>query len=143
MLKQPWTSRRILSIVSNEKYMGACLMQKSFVDESGKQVPNNGQRDQYWVADDHPAIVSRADWDKAQQLRQSRVRNPYPFTGLLHCAFCGCVMIHVTHAGGWVSWICSRYLYKGKSFCIGSRISEPRLIALTRDQPIIGPVIVE
>ena len=140
---RPWTSRRILSIVSNEKYMGACLMQKSFVSESGQLVRNTGQRDQYWVEDDHPAIITRTGWEKAQQIRQSRVIKIYPFTRLLHCAFCCTVMTRVIHAGGSVSWICGRYLRQGKSACIGSRISEKRLIAIAQEQPITEPVIVE
>lgn len=43
----------------------------------------------------------------------------------------------------WVSWICGRALSQGKSSCIGSRISEPRLIALTKENPITEPVIFE
>lgn len=140
---RPWNSQRILSIISNEKYMGAGLMQKSFVNDSGNQVRNTGQRDQYWVDDDHPAIISPADWGRAQQIRQGRARKIYPFTSLLYCAFCCSAMTRVTHAGGWFSWICSRYLRQGKSACIGSRITESTLIAITQDQPITEPVIVE
>ena len=140
---RPWNSQRILSIISNEKYMGSCLMQKSFVDEIGRQVPNRGQRDQYWIEDDHPAIISRKDWDQAQRIRQSRVRKVYPFSSLLHCAFCGSTMIRVTHAGGWFSWICCRYLRQGKAACVGSRIAEHRLLVLTKNLPITEPVIVE
>ena len=92
---RPWNSQRIVSIISNEKYMGSCLMQKSFVDESGRQVPNRGQRDQYWIEHDHPAIISRKDWDQAQRIRQSRVRKVYPFSSLLHCAFCEIGRAHV------------------------------------------------
>ncbi len=140
---RPWNSQRVLSIISNEKYMGAGHMQKSFVSESGHQVRNTGQRDQYWVDDDHPAIISRARWEKAQLIRQGRVRKIYPFTRLLFCAYCGSVMIRVIHSRRWVSWICYRYLRQGKSICIGSRISEKRLIAIEQVQPITEPVIVE
>lgn len=141
--RSPWSSKRILSIISNEKYMGACLMQKSFVNAAGRQVPNRGQLDQYWVEDDHSAIISREDWDRAQQIRQRRAKKAYPFSSLLHCAFCGSTLIRVAHQGRWFSWICGRYLHQGKSACLGSRISEPQLIALTQDNPITEPVILE
>ena len=118
-------------------------MQKSYVDENGKATLNRGQRDKYWVDDDHPAIISRENWDQAQLIRQSRVRKVHPFTGLLHCVLCGSSMIRVNHAGGRISWICCRYLQQGKAACVGSRIAEPRLVALTKDQPITEPVIVE
>lgn len=139
----PWNSQRILSIISNEKHMGACLMQKSYVDENGKLTLNRGQRDKYWVDDDHPAIISRKDWDQAQLIRQSRVRKVHPFTRLLHCVLCGSTLFRVNYANGGVSWICNRYLRQGKAVCSGTRITEPRLVALTKDLPITKPVIVE
>jgi len=80
---RPWKSHRILSIISNEKYAGDCHMQKSFIDENVRQVLNRGQRNQYWVDDDHPAIISRTDWELAQQIRAGRVRKTYPYTALL------------------------------------------------------------
>ena len=138
-----WSKNRVLSIISNEKYMGAAMMQKSFIAENGKQLPNRGQRDRYWVEDDHPAIVSRADWDRAQLIRKKRVRKTYPFSGLLRCSYCGSSMIRVKHNGGYVSWICSRYLHERKSACIGARITEPRLIEITKGHPITEPTIIE
>jgi len=142
-LDKNWQASRILSIISNEKYIGACLMQKSYVDESGRQVKNSGQRDRYWVDDDHPAIITRADYDQAQLIRQSRARKTYPFTSLLHCYYCGSVMIRVVHKRRWVSWICSKYLQKGKAACAGTRIAEPRLIELSNRKPIDTPVVVK
>lgn len=142
-LEKPWQSSRILRIISNEKYAGDCLLQKSFINENGRQVPNHGQRDRYWVDNDHPSIVSRADWANAQHIRQKRSKKSYPFTSLLRCAFCGSTLIRVTQSGGYISWVCSRYMHQGKAACVGSRITEPRLIALTQDHPITKPTIVE
>jgi DNA invertase Pin-like site-specific DNA recombinase len=138
-----WHANRITSIISNEKYAGSCLMQKSFVNENGKQVKNHGQRAKYWIEHSHEAIISQSDWDQAQQIRKSRAPKRYPYTSLLRCAFCGCALIRCVHEKRWVSWICGRSLSQGISACIGSRIPEPRLIALTVEQPITEPVIVE
>jgi len=139
----PWYDNRILCILSNEKYIGACLMQKSFVDESGLQVRNRGERDQYWMEASHPAIISQADWDKAQLIRKERAKKTYPFTSLLRCSYCGSALIRVTHQKRLVSWICYRYLRRGKAACPGSRISEARLLELTKEHPIAGPVVVK
>jgi site-specific DNA recombinase len=139
----PWQSSRVLSIISNEKYIGDCLLQKSFINEYGRQVPNLGQRDRFWVDAAHPAIISRSDWDLAQLIRRGRAKKSYPFSSLLRCAFCGSTLIRVSQSGRWVSWICGRYMHQGKAACVGSRITESRLIALTKDQPITEPTIVE
>lgn len=47
--KHPWTSQRILRIISNEKYVGDFMMQKSFVDHRGKEVINRGEKPKYYV----------------------------------------------------------------------------------------------
>jgi DNA invertase Pin-like site-specific DNA recombinase len=138
-----WHANRIISIISNEKYAGSCLMQKSYVDENGNQVMNHGQRAKYWIEHAHEAIISQSDWDQAQQTRKKRAPKTYPYTSLLRCVFCGAALIRCVHQKRWVSWICGRSLSQGKAACVGSRISEPRLIALTKDHPITEPVIIE
>jgi len=142
-LAKVWNSTRITSIISNEKYAGSFLMQKSFVNENGKQVRNHGERAKYWIEHAHDAIISQSDWDQAQQIRKNRARKTYPYTSLLRCAYCGCALIRYIHQKRWVSWICGRSLSQGKSSCIGSRISETCLVALTKEKPITEPVIVE
>jgi DNA invertase Pin-like site-specific DNA recombinase len=119
----PWSSHRILRIISNEKYKGDCLMQKSFVDDCGKLVKNKGQRDQYYIEDNHPAIISKKQWQAAQHLRESREPKAYPFSGRLHCPLCGAVLIRTTSQWG-VDWKCGTYLHNSKAACLGIRISE-------------------
>lgn len=139
----PWRDNRILSFISNEKYAGSCLMQKSFLDENGLQVPNRGERDKFWMEASHPAIVSQADWDKVQLIRKDRSRKTYPYTSLLRCAYCGSSLIRIVHQKRWVSWMCYQYLRQGKAACPGSRISEARLLELTKDHTITEPVVVK
>lgn len=138
-----WKSHRILSIISNEKYMGDCLMQKSFVTDDGREIINRGQKAQYYVKNDHPAIISRKDWEAAQRIREGRKTKTYPFTSLLRCPYCNASLIRVVHQRRWVSWICATYMQKGKSVCIGMRIPEWKLIELTNNEPIIEPMVVE
>ncbi|MBW9171209.1 recombinase family protein [Clostridium estertheticum] len=68
---KPWSSDRILRIISNEKYKGDCLMQKTYATDNGKRSINRGQKAKYYVENSHPPIVSRSDWVKAQLIRES------------------------------------------------------------------------
>ncbi len=139
----PWSSHRILRIISNEKNMGDCLLQKSYVSDNGKQKQNEGLKAQYYVKDNHPAIISRKDWQAAQRIREDRKPKTYPFSGMLRCPYCGVSLIRVVHEKKWVTWICGTYLHKGKSVCIGMRIQEWKVEEMTREAPITEPVIVE
>ena len=138
-----WNSSRVRSIIANEKYAGDCLQQKTFINESGQQIPNRGQRDQYWIDNAHPAIISRSDWDQAQLTRKVRGKSVYPFFNLLVCSFCGSTLIRSIVPDGYASWVCNKYLHQGEAACIGTRITESCLFELSKDQPITEPMIVE
>ena len=53
--KQEWTIKNLLSILSNEKYCGDALLQKTFIQDciSKKVIQNNGQLPKYLVQDHH------------------------------------------------------------------------------------------
>ena len=138
-----WTHSRISSILSNEKYVGDCLMQKAFVSDSGKEVINRGQRSKYYIKNNHPPIIKRKDWERAQKIREERKTKTYKFTSMLKCPYCGASLIRIVHQGRWISWICATYMQKGKSACTGMRIPDGKLNELTKDTPLIEPVVVE
>ncbi|MFQ7856959.1 MAG: recombinase family protein [Flavonifractor plautii] len=48
--KQEWTIKNLLSILSNEKYCGDALLQKTFIQDciSKKVIQNNGQLPSIW-----------------------------------------------------------------------------------------------
>lgn len=140
---KPWKSHRILSIISNEKYVGDCLMQKYFVRDDGREIINRGQKAKYYMKNSHPAIISRKNWEKAQKIREDRKPKKYPFSSLLCCPYCGAFLIRVLHQGRWVSWICATYMQKGKSACVGMRIADKKLQEITREITITEPMLVE
>ena len=82
---KPWSGQYLLRILGNERYTGDCLLQKSFVADTGRQVRNKGQLDRYYVREHHPAIVSREVWEAAQRLREVRRTKRYPLTSMLRC----------------------------------------------------------
>lgn len=86
--KAEWTRTSLFYILTNERYCGDVLMQKTFrVDLfTHKSVKNTGQLTQYRSRDYHEAIVPRKQWEHVQQILG--VANPFgaeiiegPFTG--------------------------------------------------------------
>ena len=66
--KNNWSSVTIRSILTNEKYKGDAIINKTFVvDCISKQVKiNNGERKKYYVKNNHPAIIDEATFAKVQ-----------------------------------------------------------------------------
>lgn len=69
VMGNPWTSYSVKGILRNEKYCGDVIMQKTFTVSylTHKTKKNNGERDQYYIADHHDGIVTREEWDAAQE----------------------------------------------------------------------------
>lgn len=132
----PWASHRILSIISNEKYKGDFLMQKTFVSHTGKQIINRGEKPKYYLENSHPPIISTKDWEAAQIIREKRKTKIYPYTGKIKCPYCKASLIRMVHQKKWVSWICATYLQKGKDACKGARIRESLLKEIYNDREI-------
>ena len=75
-----WTATSIKGILTNEKYCGDVLLQKTFRTDviSKKVIKNVGQMAQYYMPDHHEAIVSREQYNavKAEMARRSALRSP-------------------------------------------------------------------
>ena len=65
-----WSSSSVYYILTNEKYCGDALMQKTFVVDlfSHKTRKNTGQEAQYLAMDKYEPIVSREQWNYVQRL---------------------------------------------------------------------------
>ena len=55
-------------MLSNEKYIGQILMQKTYTPDflTGKQVRNRGNLDMYLIEDAHEAIINKETFEKVQ-----------------------------------------------------------------------------
>ena len=62
--KPKWSAETLNKLLRNEKYVGAVLLQKTFVEDffSGKQVRNRGEREQWLVEWHHEPIVDTVTW---------------------------------------------------------------------------------
>lgn len=99
-----WWQSTIQSILTNEKYCGDLLQQKCFTPDylTHKRVKNTGQVQQYYVRDNHEAIIDRESWEKVQIIyarNRDKYRSEnkgltkysycYPLSGRCVCLHCG------------------------------------------------------
>ena len=66
--KAKWQASTVKSILSNEKYRGDALLQKTFTVDflTKKAKVNEGETPQYYVENSHPAIVSAEVFELTQ-----------------------------------------------------------------------------
>lgn len=80
-----WCAATIARILKNEKYKGSVLMQKTFTSNylTRRNVQNRGQLPQYYIENDHEAIIDAELWDAVQQEteRRRRLREKYGLRG--------------------------------------------------------------
>ncbi|MCI9136881.1 MAG: recombinase family protein [Lachnospiraceae bacterium] len=95
-----WHVNPVGEILKNEKYMGDCLMQKTYtVDHlTHRKVPNKDAAvEQYYKKNHHPAIVNRETYETVQKIMVMKDRNrgfiQYPYYGFLCCPYCGKQMV--------------------------------------------------
>lgn len=92
-----WSSSTVESILTNEKYKGDALLQKSYtVDFLQKKMKiNEGEVPQYYVENSHPAIIAPEEFDavQAEFLRRKNLGRRYSGQSILSarivCSECG------------------------------------------------------
>lgn len=97
MGKSQWTYTGIMSILSNEKYKGDAIIQKTYtVDYLTKRMKkNNGEVPQFYIEENHEAIIPPDEWDRVQKEieRRKGLKGKYSgnslFAARLVCADCG------------------------------------------------------
>ena len=95
--KSKWSQTTILSMLTNEKYMGDARMQKRFTVDflTKKMKVNEGEVDQYYVRNSHDAIISPLEFDmvQAEIERRRKMGRSYSgndlFASRLYCGDCG------------------------------------------------------
>ena len=95
--KKTWSASTVKSILTNEKYKGDALLQKVYTEDflTKKKIKNDGQVPQYYVENNHPAIIEPAVFDRVQKLMavrhpgQNRNSSISPFSSRIKCGECG------------------------------------------------------
>ena len=69
--KSEWSTSTIDRMLSNEKYIGQLLMQKSFTPDflTGKKEKNRGQLAMYLVENAHEPIIDQETFDRVQEMK--------------------------------------------------------------------------
>lgn len=67
--KDTWSASTVFSILTNEKYKGSAILQKTYVADylTKKKKVNNGELPKYIVEDSHQYIIEPAEWDLVQE----------------------------------------------------------------------------
>jgi len=144
--KPKWYEGSIRKMLTNEKYKGDALLQKTYTVDflSKKRAENNGQVPQYYVEDSHPAIIDKDMWEAVQLEMERRkayavehgiqkleyATNTNPFAGRVICGTCGQIFGRKV----WNStderlrrlvWQCNgKYPGKGKKGCESKHIDD-------------------
>lgn len=95
--KQRWQTSTVESILKNEKYKGAALLQKCFTVDflTKKKKVNEGEVPQYYVEHSHEPIITPEEFDKVQTKfeRRKRISRQYSgkslFSSRIICGDCG------------------------------------------------------
>lgn len=94
--KAKWHQGTVRSILSNEKYAGDAILQKTYTPDflSKKRKVNHGEVPKYLVENNHEAIVSKEQFEMVQEiLKPGEGKSPVlctsPFSGKVRCGQCG------------------------------------------------------
>ncbi len=138
----PYRKAVIQRILTNEKYTGDALLQKTYVTDciTKKTRKNNGELPMYLVKNHHEPIISRADFNRVQEemarrsakrviadkltkTEQGKYSAKYALSELLICGECGEHYRRVTWtAKGFkeIKWRCVSRIQYGKKKCHNS-----------------------
>lgn len=137
--KTRWSVSTIKSILSNEKYKGEALLQKTYtVDYLSKEVrKNTGEVPFVRVRNSHEPIIDPEVFNHVQELLnqrkslRSKVRTEHPFAGKIICGECGATFGHkvwrVRSTGEHYDvWYCN-HKYDGEAPCTTPPLRESEI----------------
>lgn len=130
--KEIWSVSVVESILTNEKYYGAALLQKKFTYDFlvKKSKKNCGELPQYYIENDHAPIVSKAHYDAVQKrmaIKGRRYCTRYPFAGKLLCSHCNQLYGRKYWHHTTVVWECPQR-FQGNPKCPTPHIYETQLV---------------
>ncbi len=130
IVKGAWSSKKVKLILSNEKYSGNALLQKTFRNNhlEKRKIVNRGHLPQYFVEDTHPAIVDMVTYQIVKERLQeasdyftpTTPQSESPFSKKMVCGYCGEYVKRAKNNARTV-WNCHRYLEEGKAGCKGAK----------------------
>ena len=133
--KDKWNAGAVRSILTNEKYKGDALLQKSYTVDflTKKKKVNEGEIPQYYVEGNHEAIISPDVFEQVQQELEHRKQvkgrhsSVHLFSGKIRCGQCGewygSKTWHSTSKYRRVVWQCN-HKYDGNEKCTTPHLTD-------------------
>lgn len=134
-----WSTQVIQNILTNEKYIGDALLQKTYVTDciSKRVRKNQGERPMYYVENNHPAIIPRVLFQRVREemtrraskrrvlqksgkTEQGKYSAKYALSELLICGECGTPYKRCTWSRNGkkrIVWRCISRLEFGTKYC--------------------------
>ena len=135
---RPIEQTTVKDILSNISYTGTMVLQKNYITEGHIRKRNKGELPMYLVEGMFEPLVSKTDFDKAQEIRKLRAEQAVnrnlvlmPFSGMVKCGCCGGGFSRRT-AGKYRRWGCNTRERKGSTACDSRPIKEEELAAAIR-----------
>jgi site-specific DNA recombinase len=138
-----WWDSSITTILTNEKYYGALLQQKTVTVDflSHKRVKNHGQEQKYLIEDNHEPIITKEMFELVQDEKERRAylkgnimgdrkkySSKYPLSGKVFCGCCNANFKRRTWNSNNLSkkvvWQCRTYVNEGKEACEAKAVDE-------------------
>ena len=148
--KEIWTACAIDKILSNEKYVGVALLQKTYVPDvlNGVQVKNNGEQARYLYENNHVGIIAQETFDAVQdekkrrsncttnekgkqQRKNVRYSSGNSLSGKIQCAGCGRNFRRITTHSGEIVWRCASRV-EGNKECNAKTIKQSDIDAVLK-----------
>lgn len=128
--KVAWHKTAVRYILTNERYIGDSLWQKTYMTDMFPpvMVRNQGEKEMYYAQATHPAIVSREEFDSVQMLLQQRAKrekregNESPFDRKIFCGQCG-TSLRKKICRGKLFWNCRKH-HQDASACPAMQIPD-------------------
>ena len=147
--KAEWQFSTIQSILSNERYKGDAIINKTYTTDciSKKVRVNNGERPKYYVENSHPAIIDSATFGRVQEelarrsgkrkisrkakTEQGKYSSKYALTELLVCGECKSAYRRCTWTASGkkkIMWRCINRIEYAKKYCHNSPSVEESIL---------------
>ena len=118
-----WSGSTVRDIISNEKYIGDVLFQKTYTDDMFHRHNNHGELKTYLVSEHHEPIISRETFERANALilqrskekgiirETGKYQNRFAFSGKIICGICSDKYKRRIHNNGTeIAWVCNTHI---------------------------------
>ncbi len=139
--KREWGQTTVISILSNEKYTGNAILQKTYTPNflTKKRKVNHGEVPKYYVENNHEGIITVEQFDLVQQRlkqtggRKARYYSTGIFSGKVKCGDCGSFygskVWHSNDKYRTTIWQCNQK-FKAEKKCSTRHVREEELKAI-------------